>query len=129
MKTVERMRNEFLVFLESEFPKVVMVKPLMKGGKDRTSPKMPGERRWMQVDVNSNSLSIVINYKTGTINEVDLQKVGIPIGLSGDRTAWKIGPNNDNLSLSIFPGQPIEFDQEHFVELLKKLYRGYLALL
>ncbi|MBH0228822.1 hypothetical protein [Halobacillus yeomjeoni] len=127
--TSNELRKSFVSLLKKEFPSVkIPPDKILKSSKIRVSPVVNNKRnkRWMQIDVNENHLSISMDHLRGDISERDIQSLGLQLGLNGNKSAVQLEDNDDAVKLSLFPNDPYDISNKDFIEFLHKHYNSYL---
>ncbi|WP_107936478.1 hypothetical protein LG296_20635 (plasmid) [Ureibacillus chungkukjangi] len=124
-----KLREEFIHVLNKEFPTVRLKPTTLKSGNIRYSCYAPNYKRWMQLDANTDSLSIAMNHLEGDIKTDDIKKLGLSYGLNGASSAIQIQKNDDAVNITIFVTEPYDFTRKDFVEFLHKHFQSYLRLI
>lgn len=83
----------------------------------------------MQLDANSQYLSIAMDHDIGEIKKDDLINLGLPYGLNGTSNAIQLQKGNDAVKISIFTDEPFDFTNKEFLHFLCKHYISYLRLI
>jgi hypothetical protein len=124
MKT-EVIRDQFVGMVMQLFPELRLSLVPTRNRVNIYLPYQGGDKRWMQLDRKSESVSIIMDHEVGTIKESDLEMLNIQMGLTGGRTGIQLNKNSDHVSLTVFEHEPIEFRNEEFVNFLKKHFEMY----
>ncbi len=124
--TPNELNVRFIKFIQAEFSNV---KLNLVPTRHRTSVYVPNKhrnKRWMQVDIQANSLSIVMDHVRGEMNDDDLLKLGIRIGVNNKNRTVQFNSNNDHVKLTVFTHEPFDFESPDFISFLKKHFASYL---
>jgi hypothetical protein len=130
--TSEQLRENLVTVLKKEFPCIKLKNSILKSGNVRISPYIPNKRRnkrWMQLDANSEYLSIAMDHFEGDITLEDLEDLRLLYGLNGCSSAIQIQENNDAINISIFNAESYDFSNNEFVRFLHKHFESYLKLI
>jgi hypothetical protein len=125
-RTPESLYKHFIDLLSTEFPDV---KYNYVPTQNRTSPYVPNERkdkRWMQIDIQTNCLSVVMDHVAGEITDEDLRSLGIPVGLAPNKTTVQFNSNRDHVRMTIYPDVFYDVQRPEFVSFVHKHYASYL---
>ncbi|MFJ7983113.1 hypothetical protein ACIQ1D_22970 [Lysinibacillus xylanilyticus] len=79
----EESREEFIGVLKKEFPLIGVRDTTLKSGNIRISPHVPNNKknkRWMQIDANSEYLSIAMDHSFNDIKLVDINNLNLLYG-------------------------------------------------
>ncbi|QHS23453.1 hypothetical protein GWK91_11015 [Virgibacillus sp. MSP4-1] len=126
--TSDQLREEFLSVIKKEFPSVQFRKQMLKAGYLRVSPYIPNKnknKRWMQIDSKSDSLSIVMDHSYGDIKKKDVTNLNLKYGLNGANSAIEVRKSNDAVNITIFTSEPYDFSSRDFISFLHKHFRSY----
>ncbi|WP_456272421.1 hypothetical protein [Bacillus sp. AK031] len=130
--TSEQLRENFVIVLKKEFPSIRLKTFVLKSGNVRISTYIPNKnrnKRWMQLDVNPEYLSIAMDHSEGDITLEDLGNLNLIYGLNGYSSAIQIQKNNDAVNISICNTEAYDFSNDEFVRFLHKHYESYLKLI
>jgi hypothetical protein len=124
--TPSELNKLLLALITAEFPKVKFNEVPTR---NRTSPYIPNahrDNRWMQIDVQSDSLSVVMDHVRGDIDEDDLLTLGLPLGLGPKNSGIQLNANRDHVKLTVYADEPYDFQRPEFVSFLHKHYASYI---
>ncbi|MCM3721560.1 hypothetical protein [Solibacillus isronensis] len=116
--TSNELREKFMDVLKREFPAVIYKKRNLKSGYIRYSLYVPdnnNKKRWMQLDANTQYLSIAMDHNFGEIKKDDLVNLGLKYGLNSSCNAIHLRKSNDAVNISIFINEPYDFTKEVFL--------------
>jgi hypothetical protein len=120
------LNRQLLTLIASEFPEVKFNEVPTR---NRTSPYIPNahrNKRWMQIDVQSNCLSVVMDHVCGEIDDEDLLTLGLPLGLNHKNTGVQLNANKDHVKLTVYVHEPYNFQSSEFISFLHKHYASYI---
>jgi hypothetical protein len=127
----EKLREEFIRILETEFPSVRFKNTKLKSRNTRISSYIINHKknkRWMQLDVNPKYFAIAMDHSKGDITEDDIFSLNLPYGLNGNHSAIQLQKNDNAVNFSIFKDDPYDFSNSDFIKFLHKHYNSYLKL-
>ncbi|MEO2077392.1 MAG: hypothetical protein ABGX20_18825 [Bacillus sp. (in: firmicutes)] len=107
----------------------VKIKPPTHNRPNRISLYVPNKnrnKRWMQIDWNTDSLSIAMDHLQRDITEQEVKSSGIPYGDFNGKDS-RIRLNNDSaVFLTIFPSNIGNLITEDLISFLEVHYNSYL---